>query len=82
MCACSNVKGVAGSVDRVTNFIHIDRDEEVTFLRLITPVATLELSPNHIVFVAAVDGSRKPVLAETVRAGGMLLDPQKPSADL
>merc|ERR1712147_502853 len=32
----------AGSVDRVTNFIHHDRDQEETFLRLITEKGTLE----------------------------------------
>lgn len=59
--------------DRVTNFIHVERDEEVTFLRLITQKGTLELSPNHLVFVKAADGTRTSQLAETVRTGDMLL---------
>jgi len=62
----------AGSVDRVTNFIHHDRDQEETFLRLITEKGTLELSPNHLVFLKAADGSRKSVFAEAVSTGDML----------
>ena len=63
----------AGSVDRVTNFIHIDDDQEATFLRLISTKGTLELSPNHLVFTRAHDGSRQPVLAASVRIGDVLL---------
>ena len=56
----------------MTNFIHVERDEEVTFLRLITQKGTLELSPNHLVFVKAADGTRTSQLAETVRTRDML----------
>ena len=77
MCSC-----LAGSLDRITNFTHIDHHEETPFLRLITEKGTLELSPNHLVFVSAADGSRKSALAETVRSGDLLLGSWKHLATL
>jgi len=63
----------SGSVEPVTNFIHHDHDEEETFLRLITEKGTLELSPNHLVFVKAADGSRSSVFANAVHTDDMLM---------
>ena len=37
-----------GSVDQVTNFIHIDADEDATFLRLISAKGTPQHMPKHM----------------------------------
>lgn len=59
-------------VDKVTNFLHREADDEAPFLRLFTERGILEVTGNHLVFIKSPEGVRYAVLAETVRVGDML----------
>merc|ERR1712060_684593 len=63
---------VGPHVDKVTNFIHREADDEAHFLRLCTEKGILEVTGNHLVFINSPEGARYAVLAETVRVGDLL----------
>lgn len=69
----SELQGPKGSVDLVTNFIHREEALDAPFLRIRTDRGTLELSANHLAFIKSADGTRRSVLAGTIRVGDILL---------